>query len=211
MSEAYWLGGGSVPIHALAESLHQAGLNPAWIEETCFLGDERDEAAWPGVVFPFPLPARAASALRGLQHLVAALRHGEREWVLLGQVRAHWLEWCALASVRGVGRYNVLPRARLWDLPPLVGQQRAPARETLLTWLEAGGAPPQAAEHILWLDDGEAIAGISGARRFTWPEVGLPGLLSTWLSQAEAEAQSPAMLLIAATGGGWVGLAIEVI
>jgi hypothetical protein len=211
MSEAYWLGGGRTPVHALAESLHQVGVNPAWIEETCLLGDEEDAVTWPGMVFPFPLPARAASALRGLQHLVAALRHGEREWALFCQVDASWVEWCALASVHGVGRHNVLPRARLWDLPPLARQVGALSEEALLAWLEASEVPSQARGHVFWLDDSRSFPPMAKARRFTWPGVSLPGLLSTWAYQAEAEEQAPVMLLVAATSGGWVGLAIELI
>ncbi|WP_299025790.1 hypothetical protein [uncultured Thermanaerothrix sp.] len=208
MGEAYWVAGGVTTAEGLAHALEEAGLRITWMEETHLWGVPLAQAL-PGLAYVWPIPP-APSALWWLQNQVAALRHGGREWCLLvhsGKGQA--LAWSALASASGVGRYNILPRARLRNLLPwrpqttLQSWQAWLAQEEVevahLRYLVALGGPP-----ALLREEHGSLTVLS----VPWPEEPLPAVLTIWSERLEREV--PAIALVASqVGNGMIAVSLE--
>ncbi len=210
MGEAYWVAGGVATEAELVHALAEAGLRSAWMEESHVWGVPPAQAL-PGLMYAWPfLPA--PSALRWLQSQVAALRHGEREWLLLVQSEeGKPLVWSALASAGGVGRYNVLPRARLRDLPPWQFQASPQAWRD---WLAEGGVEAAHLRYLVVLGAPPALPGEEemALTRLSvpWPGDSLPAVLTQWGERVEHETPAVALVL-SQVGGAMVAVSLEAV
>ncbi len=120
MSEVYWIGGGqlSPPFNELTNNLSSTGIRPGWIDEAHWIS--ADDLYLPEFEENLPSyrwPVRSQSAHRLLHLLLADLRSGSREILLLGERNPLNASYMLLGSPQAAGRHNLLPRFRLSDLP----------------------------------------------------------------------------------------------
>jgi hypothetical protein len=119
MSEAYWING----LNKFNESsewvkdiFFQAHANPVWMEEIYWLGQMSPENSDNITGINNSAPLFQLMDIPGMDHIllhnaVRSLMLGDRQSIFLGHVDAA----CWLASPQAVGKYNLLPRARLAD------------------------------------------------------------------------------------------------
>lgn len=207
MGEAYWVAGGVAAREGIASALRQSGLQPRWIEESHLL-TEHIPADAPGLSFTWPV-LTASSALRWLQGQIALLRHNEREWLLLVQATDKGLAWSTLASAAGVGRYNRLPQARLYDLTPLADEGASP--EVWGEWLNKNAVEFEGGGQVVgWgISQAQSLPLPAGwfYTAIPWPATPLPILLTAWAERVARGAVGVAVL-VGVVQTGWIGVAI---
>jgi hypothetical protein len=200
MSEVYWVWGGEITGAAELSGLlqAQAGIRPAWVEELHWLSAAPAQNGNPGEGFPDSLPVFKWE-MPGMQdHFLLqatgrAVMLEQRSLVVIVEEKQGKLAVQALASPRAVGRYNLLPHARLVFLPSF------PSNEV----------PEQIAAHLLepvqssldqvtWLaDTGKRVAG------------GAVQLMNRLVKKLDKNKGSYALLASLTTQGQALGTLIE--
>lgn len=171
MSEVYWVAGGTVELPAGREYpaaaldwLRRSGIQPGWISEIEWLS--APEAWSPAPRWPPGLAAFTWAAQPLLDHALLhaacqAILSGEQDMLLLGAAGEGQAHLAVLASPKAVGRYNLLPRARL------PGRFALPLQDGILPDLPAVLAP-QIKKLELAVEDIHLIAACGGSE--TLPE-----------------------------------------
>ena len=120
MSEVYWIGGGqlSLPFNELTNNLSSTGIRPGWIDEAHWISaDDLNLPEFEENLPSYRWPVHSQSAHRLLHFLLADLRSGSREILLLGERNLLNASYMLLGSPQAAGRHNLLPRFRLSELP----------------------------------------------------------------------------------------------
>jgi hypothetical protein len=162
VSEVYWVCGGEISgATELIDLLQaQAGIRPSWVEELHWLATapaqtQNPEAGFPASLpfFQWEMPGMQDHFL--LQAAGRAVMLEQRSLTVIVEAKQGKLAALALASPRAVGRYNLLPHARLVFLPSL--QLSEPPEQSAVHLLE----PVQLSlDQVTWLaDNGKRAAG----------------------------------------------------
>jgi hypothetical protein len=155
VSEVYWVWGGEITGAAELSGLlqAQAAIRPAWVEELHWLAAAPAQFGDPGDGFPAGLPFFHWE-MPGMQdHFLLqaagrAVMLEQRSLVIIVEEKQARMTALALASPRAVGRFNLLPHARLVFLPSL--QSSAAPEEIAARLLE----PVQLSlDQVTWLAD----------------------------------------------------------
>jgi hypothetical protein len=160
MSEVYWVWGGEITAVSGVSSLlqAQAGIRPAWVEEIHWLSAPGGQSAnaVDGLsaslpLFSWQLPGMQDHYL--LQSVGRTVMLEQRDLVVIVEEKQGNLAALALASPRAVGRYNLLPHARLIFLPSIQTKptgEPAAFEQTAARLLEPIQLP---LEQVTWLAD----------------------------------------------------------
>jgi hypothetical protein len=131
MSEVYWVWGGEITGAAEVSGLiqSQAGIRPAWVEELHWLAAPLNKSECLGDGFPASLPIFYWD-MPGMQdHFLLqatgrAVMLEQRSLAVIAVEKQGKLAIVVLASPRAVGRYNLMPHARLVFLPSLQSNEK---------------------------------------------------------------------------------------
>jgi hypothetical protein len=200
MSEVYWVWGteitGAAELCGLLQT--QAGIRAAWVEELHWLATTPVQTRNPGGGFlgslPFfhwDMPGMEDHFL--LQAVGRAVILEQRSLVIIVEEKQGKLAALALASPRAIGRYNLLPHARLVFLPSL--QLKGATQQIAARLLE----PVQLSlDQVAWLaDTGKRVAG------------GTVQLINRLVKKLDKNKGSYALLVSLTTQGQALGTLIE--
>jgi hypothetical protein len=109
LGEVYWITGGETA--DLLSLLAQAHVKPAWVDQTLWLGSAPPDFTPPGAFFAW---AQAPLLDHYLLHAAGrAILTGGADLIVFGQQMGKGWAVALLASPMVVGRYNIMPTARL--------------------------------------------------------------------------------------------------
>jgi hypothetical protein len=205
MSEVYWVWGGEITTSGELSGLlqAQAGIRPAWIEEmhwlSAFAGQSATavdgfSASLP--LFRWEMPGMQDHYL--LQSVGRAVMLEHRDLVVIVEEKQAKLSALALASPRAVGRYNLLPHARLIFLPSIQirpGHEPIDSAQTAAGLLEPIQLP---LDQVTWLaDSGE------------WDGSGALGSINELVNSLDINKGSNALLVSPTSFGVALGTLLE--
>jgi hypothetical protein len=108
-NEVYWIAGGEND--DLPALLAQAHVKPAWVDQTIWLGSAPSDFTPPGAFFAW---AQAPLLDHYLLHAAGrTILTGGADLIVFGQQMGKGWAVALLASPMAVGRYNIMPAARL--------------------------------------------------------------------------------------------------
>jgi hypothetical protein len=143
--------------------LKKAGIPPRRVEEIHTIGNLGGSRSL-SEMWTDPAPAHFTwPSAAGLAHFVLhacarAVENGERDVLLLAQVGENHLAALILASPAGVGRHNLVPRARLGNRWALAGPPEAAFAAINQAMMKSAGEPVEVGWVAAGPVSGEALA-----------------------------------------------------